>query len=137
MTDEERVLRLALANPVNALVLDRIAALALPDAWLVSGSVFQAVWNGLAGFDPRHGIADYDVFYFDPDTSCEAEDAVIARCAEAFADVAAEVQVRNQARVHLWYPQKFGRPYAPLACTTEALTRSLAPCCAARMRKAG
>lgn len=137
MTDEERVIRLALANPVNALVLDRIAALALPDAWLVSGSIFQAVWNGLAGCDPSHGIADYDVFYFDPDTSYEVEDAVIARCAHAFADVAAEVQVRNQARVHLWYPQKFGRPYPRLSCTTEALSRFLAPCCAVGLSKAG
>lgn len=130
-----RVTRLALDNPVNALVVDRLAELDVPDAWLVSGSVFQSVWNGLTGRDPAYGIADYDVFYFDPDTSYEAENAVIASCATAFADVAAEVQVRNQARVHLWYPQKFGRPYAPLADTREALTRFLAPCCAVALRR--
>ena len=47
----------------------------------------------------------------------------------------AEVQVRNQARVHLWYPQKFGRPYAPVSSAAEALTRFLAPCCAVGLRR--
>ena len=37
----------------------------------------QTVWNVLTGRAIDHGIADYDVFYFDPDTSWEAEDAVI------------------------------------------------------------
>jgi hypothetical protein len=33
------------------------------------------------------------------------------------------VEVRNQARVHLWFEAKFGEPYAPLSCTPEALER--------------
>jgi hypothetical protein len=33
------------------------------------------------------------------------------------------VEVRNQARVHLWFEAKFGEPYAPLSCTAEALER--------------
>ena len=35
------------------------------------------------------------------------------------------MQVRNQARVHLWYQQKFGRPYPPLKCSTEGIDRFL------------
>ncbi len=62
---------------------------------------------------------------------------MIRTCAERFAGLDAEIQVRNQARVHLWYPQKFGRPYAPLAGAAEALTRFLSPCCAVALRKAG
>jgi hypothetical protein len=131
----DQLVDFALANPVNVAVLDRLAALDLPDAWLVSGCVFQPVWNALTGRDPAHGIADYDLFYFDPDPSYEAEDAFIRRCAAAFAGIDAEIQVRNQARVHLWYPEKFGRPYPPLANTPEALTRFLAPCCAVALRK--
>jgi hypothetical protein len=128
-------MRLALTNPVNATVLDRLATLNLPDSWLVSGSVFQTVWNARTGRDPQHGINDYDVFYFDPDTSWEAEDAIIRQCTDVFADIEAEVQVRNQARVHLWYPQKFGQPYAPLKDSIESLTRFLAPCCSVGLRK--
>ncbi|MFT3809399.1 MAG: nucleotidyltransferase family protein [Micropepsaceae bacterium] len=127
----------ALADPVNGRVLDVLDRLAIPDAWLVSGCVFQAVWNGLTGRAPGYGINDYDVFYFDPDDSYEAEDAVIKRCAAALGDLTAEVQVRNQARVPLWYPQKFGRPYAPVANATEGLERFLAPCCAVGIRRKG
>ena len=127
----------ALADPINARVLDVLEALEIPDAWLASGCVFQAVWNGLTARPPGYGVNDYDVFYFDPDTSYEAEDAVIRRCAEALAGIDAEVQVRNQARVHLWYPQKFGRPYPPLANASESLSRFLAPCCAVGLRRTG
>ena len=33
------------------------------------------------------------------------------------------IEVRNQARVHLWFEAKFGEPYGPLSCTAEALER--------------
>lgn len=33
------------------------------------------------------------------------------------------VEVRNQARVHVWFAGKFGEPYPPLACSAEALER--------------
>lgn len=133
----DRVIEAALANPVNRTVLDGLFEMALPDAWLVSGCIFQPVWNALTGRPPQHGINDYDVFYFDADDSYEAEDAVIRACAERFADVPAEIQVRNQARVHLWYPQKFGRPYPALRDSVEALTRFLSPCCAVGLRRTG
>lgn len=70
--ERERFIALALTNPVNRAILDRLSTLTLPDAWLVSGSVFQTVWNALTGRQALHGIKDYDVFYFDPDTSWEA-----------------------------------------------------------------
>jgi uncharacterized protein len=31
------------------------------------------------------------------------------------------VEVRNQARVHVWFEGKFGEAYTPLSCTVEAL----------------
>jgi hypothetical protein len=33
------------------------------------------------------------------------------------------VEVRNQARVHLWFEAKFGEAYGPLSSTAEALER--------------
>ena len=126
---EARFLSLALANETNRMILDRLPDLNLPDAWLVSGSLFQAAWNGLTGRTPDYGIKDYDIFYFDPDTSWEAEDRAIARARALFAQFGIEVELRNQARVHLWYPQKFGMPYPPLTCATDGIDRFLAPAC--------
>src|SRR6266576_3520919 len=98
--DADRFISLALANPVNRAILERMPALGLADAWLVSGCLFQTVWNGLTARPLTYGIKDYDIFYFDPDLSELAEDCVIRRCADAFSGLPAEIEVRNQARVH-------------------------------------
>src|SRR5262249_12244699 len=115
--DKARFLALALTNPVNAAIVDELAQLALPDHWLVSGCLVQTAWNVLTGRAVDHGIADYDVFYFDPDTSWEAEDSVIRTLQARLAHLGVKVEARNQARVHLWYPAKHGLPYPPLTCS--------------------
>jgi uncharacterized protein len=127
--DARGFLDLALANEVNRAILERLARLDVADAWLVSGSLFQTVWNMQTGRAPGYGIKDYDVFYFDADTSWDAEDDVIRRCADLFGDLDVEIEIRNQARVHLWYPEKFGISYPALASATEGIDRFLAPAC--------
>src|SRR5450755_5195973 len=102
--DQSDFLALALRNPINAAIADALFQLALPDAWIVSGCLVQTAWNVRTGRAVDYGIADYDVFYFDPDTSWAAEDAVIRKLTAWRGDVGAPVEVRNQARVHLWYP---------------------------------
>ncbi|RAJ63650.1 hypothetical protein K376_00745 [Streptomyces sp. PsTaAH-130] len=69
---------------------------------------------------PTSGIKGYDVFYFDDrDLSGEVEDAVIKAADDVFAGLPAEVEVRNEARVHLWYERKFGVACAPYSCTVR------------------
>jgi len=126
---QQTLVKLALTNPVTAEILRRVPALPLPQGMLVSGCIYQSVWNGLLGHDPQRGILDYDLVYFDDsDLSYEAEDVVIQACAKAFADIDAEIEVRNQARVHLWFEQRFGLDYAPLRNAAEALDRYMSPC---------
>ncbi|MGY4282525.1 hypothetical protein ACVWXO_001745 [Bradyrhizobium sp. LM2.7] len=115
--NRDEFLALALKNPINVAIIDELA-LVLPHAWLVSGCLVQTVWNVLTGRAIDHGIADYDVFYFDPDTSWEAEDAVIRNVNARLGHLGVKVEIRNQARVHLWYPGKHGLPYPPLSCST-------------------
>ena len=122
-------IRLAHANPINVEIIKRIPDLPLPQGMLVSGCLYQSVWNGLLGYDPTRGIRDYDLVYFDDtDLSYEAEDKVIQECAAAFADLGVEVEVRNQARVHLWFKDRFGFDYAPLKSAAESLARYMCPC---------
>lgn len=104
--------------------LDCARRLALPQWRIVAGAVYNTVWNHLTGRDPRHGLNDIDLVYFDPDTSYEAEDREIARAA-ALMPAEPPVEVRNQARVHLWYRDRFGAEFAPLASADEALSRYL------------
>ncbi|HEY1927252.1 MAG TPA: nucleotidyltransferase family protein [Caulobacteraceae bacterium] len=117
-------------------VLSVVRGLELPD-WLVfSGSVYGPVWNHLTGRGPDYGLSDYDLGYFDPsDISYEAEDVVIRRVAAAFdSPLREQVEVRNQARVHLWFEDHFGETYSPLACSAQALERFAAPAFAVGVR---
>jgi hypothetical protein len=123
--DKNEFLATALRNPVNDAIAGELLRLALPDAWIVSGCLVQTVWNVLTNRAVDYGIADYDIFYFDPDTSWQAEDAVIRQLHDRLAHLSVKVEVRNQARVHLWYPQKHGLPYPALRSSTEGIDRFL------------
>ena len=135
MTLEERLVGCVRASPRLMGVLQGVRDLDLPDWRLVSGCVYQTVWNSLIGRAPDYGLKDYDAVYFDPDTSYDAEDVFIRRAAAAFAPpLDAMVEVRNQARVHLWFEGKFGEVYAPLLGTDEALERFVCPAFAVGIR---
>ena len=126
-----------LANPFNGVLLHRLAALALPDCHLVARCLFQPVWNAVSGRDPAWGIKDYDVCYFDgADLSWEAEDRVVHRVAAATADLPVTVEVRNQARVHLWYRDRFGEDYPVLTSARAGIDRYLIRCTCVGIRVA-
>jgi len=130
--DDPASMRLAAilkASPRLMQVLTVARDLGLPDWRVVSGSIYQTVWNALTSRPADYGIKDYDLLYFDgSDLSYQAEDVVIRRVAAAYpADLSAKVEVRNQARVHLWFEVKFGETYPPLSRTDEALERFVSP----------
>ncbi|HRD28576.1 MAG TPA: nucleotidyltransferase family protein [Caulobacter sp.] len=125
---EHRLEDILRAAPSMMTVLEHARDLDLPDWLIVSGAVYQRVWNHLTGREPDYGVRDYDVVYFDPDTSWDAEDVFIRRAAALFpAPLNDLVEVRNQARVHLWFEDHFGEPYEPLSSSAEALSRFVAP----------
>lgn len=124
MTDA--FLRDVASNPVNRAILSRWSDLALPDGWLVAGCLFQTVWNLKAGLPPDADIKDYDLFYFDPtDLSKEAETQVQAHADSVLADLGVSIEVANQARVHLWYPEHFGHSYPRLTSAEDGIARFL------------
>ena len=90
--DEARFLAIVTADPTVHAILDRAPDLGVDDWWLTAGVLFQTVWNSLIGRPPGSGIRDgtsstSTFFYFDEDTSWEAEDAVIRAGAVLFADL--------------------------------------------------
>jgi hypothetical protein len=123
--DRDAFLATALRNSVNEAITGELLRLALPDAWVVSGCLVQTCWNIKTGRAVDHGINDYDIFYFGPDTSWQAEDAVIRHLQDRLGQFDVKIEVRNQARVHLWYPQKHGLPYPALHCSADGIDRFL------------
>jgi uncharacterized protein len=126
---EARLMEILHQAPGLMRVMSVARGLALPDWLIFSGAVYQPVWNHLTGRPAEYGVRDYDLGYFDDsDISWEAEDLVIRRVAAAFEPPLREmVEVRNQARVHLWFEDHFGETYSPLSETAEALTRFASP----------
>jgi uncharacterized protein len=110
------------ADPGLMHLLTCLRTLDLAQWRLVAGCLYQTVWNALTDRPRGAAIKEYDVIYFDADDlSREAEDAVIRRVATATQDCVGPVQVRNQARVHLWFASRFGCNYPKLSCADESL----------------
>jgi len=111
MAKTEQLLETLEKNKSVQLILERASKLKMPDWYLGAGGIAQTVWNVKHDFNPENGIKDYDLVYYDAnDISYEAEDTFIQRGKEIFKDIPVSVEIRNQARVHLWYEKHFGKP---------------------------
>lgn len=106
----------------------------LPDAWIVSGAIYNQVWNHLTGRPMLHGIKDVDIFYFDTDLSYEAEDRIIREVTPLFPPEP-PIELCNEARVHLWFTERFGQTYPQLRNCRQAIDHfaSRTHCVGARM----
>jgi uncharacterized protein len=113
-------------NEATCAILSRWPLLDLPQSWLVAGCLFQTVWNIQSGRPPGAGIKDYDIFYFDSrDLSADAEAQVQSHVDSVLGGIGVDVEVANQARVHTWYTEHFGRPYPELCSVEEGIDRFL------------
>jgi uncharacterized protein len=91
-----------------------------PD-WLISaGAIRDAVWDALHDRPLTAVPRDIDVGFFDPgdltpDRDREIADALHARAPHL------PWEAKNQATVHLWYPQRFGKDVPPFRSCAEAV----------------
>lgn len=121
MTDEEIEIIIR-KSPLLGPILQRWDRIRLNDCWLAAGSVAQTVWNRKFGLPPSLGITDVDLVYFDADDlSSVSEQRQAERIRHIFDDLTVWFDVKNEARVHLWYEEKFGYPIAPYKSTKDAI----------------
>lgn len=121
----ENLVTIAMSNPINVQIAERLPSLGLSQCMLTAGCLFQAVWNHHSNLPPASGVKDYDIFYFDTALSWEAENEVITRTRQLFQDLDVNVDIKNQARVHLWYGERFGRAYPRLESSKDGIDRYL------------
>ncbi|MBY3441771.1 nucleotidyltransferase family protein [Rhizobium laguerreae] len=124
MNDEQfrQLQGIVLKSQMLSALLHNWEKVALPDSLLVAGAIAQTVWNQTFGFPLAHGINDIDIVYFDSnDLSENAEAEHAARVRRAFSDLPVWIDVKNEARVHLWYEAKFGYPINRYISTTDAI----------------
>lgn len=111
-----------LSSPLLGPVLARWGEVRLANCWLVAGAVVQTVWNAKLGFSPDHGIRDIDIVYFDAgNLAAEAEQEEERRIRSLFSNLPVQFDVKNEARVHLWYEARFGFAIDPYQSIEEAI----------------
>jgi uncharacterized protein len=103
-------------------ILGRFEEIALPDSWLVAGCIAQTIWNSSFGQPAEFGLKDVDLIYFDEeDLSLEAEIGHERRLGDLFRGLSIKLDVKNQARVHLWYKDHFGYAIKPYLSSADAI----------------
>src|SRR6201998_1029555 len=118
-----RVLEIVLRqNRVLGEIFERFEEIALPDSWLVAGAIAQRIWNLGHGQPAEFGLKDVDLIYFDEqDLSFEAEVSHERRLRDLFQHLPIKLDVKNEARVHLWYEDRFGYAIKPYLSSADAI----------------
>ena len=113
---------IVLKNPVLRAILEKLPAVRLPNYYVGAGCVTQTVWNYLSDRDLLSDINDVDVVYFDgTDVSSDTEARWSESVQSLFPGIPIEIDVKNEARVHLWYESHFGYPIQPYQSVEEAI----------------
>lgn len=104
---EAKLLKLCQKDPILVDLFKACPQILRDYPWYVGASSIAAtVWNDAHKFTPGTGVKDYDVAYFDPDLSQEKEQRIATGITTLFPNI--KVDVVNQARAHLWYPDDVG-----------------------------
>ena len=112
-----------LHNNTLKVILERLESYGLENYYVAAGSVNQTVFNYYHGYPLENEIDDYDIVYFDEDLSYEKEDKIIKEVFELLKDLNVKLDIKNQARVHLWYGKKFGHEIDANRSVEEAISK--------------
>lgn len=122
LSEQTRVLREILNHNESFTYAFRVLNKELDEYYIGAGCVAQTVWNYLSDKPIDYGISDFDIIYYDAsDLSKEAEKNVEDRISSLLRDVPYEIDVKNEARVHLWYEEKFGKAIEPYESVKDAI----------------
>jgi hypothetical protein len=103
-------------------ILERFEEIGLPDSWLVAGVIAQTIWNLGCEQPAEFGLKDVELIYFDQqDLSFEAEVGHERRLRGLFRHLPIKLDVKNEARVHLWYEERFGYTISPYLSSADAI----------------
>lgn len=134
---QEIFLKFILNNKKTVEILNRGFIDELPNWYLVAGCLNQTVWNQLTNREVDNEIKDYDLIYFDQDISEAKEKEIQEKMKEKYMDININLDVVNQARVHLWTEKDWGLKMRPLLSCEDAIASwpITVPCIGIRKEK--
>ncbi len=103
-------------------VFDALDKLDIKNYYVGAGAIAQSIWNYKTGKDINYGISDIDIVYFDPTNNGEEQESKLRESLKAMlGDFPLWLDIKNQARVHLWYKEKFGYDILPYESLEAAI----------------
>jgi uncharacterized protein len=102
-------------------LLDAASVTDAPDWWIGAGVIRDLVWDQRfgAGFDPMN-VRDVDLAFFDATNLSTAYDREVETALSA-KHPAVKWDAKNQAAVHVWYPERFGLAVDPLESALDGV----------------
>lgn len=118
----QQLIQIVESNQILIQVFDVLDQIGLQNYYIGAGSVAQSVWNVLCGLPINFGISDVDVVYFDADHLDEGHEQELKRkIDERLPEFPCWIDLKNQARVHSWYKDKFGYEIKPYRSLEDAI----------------
>lgn len=110
-------------------VLSFLEQMALPNYYIAAGAVFQTIWNYQDGRDLNYGIKDIDVIYYDSSNLSVEQDLDYYQKIQSYVEEKGypyQIDVSNEARMHLWKEAKEGKKVLPYKNSEDAICRWIA-----------
>lgn len=125
-----------LKNNVLKTILERLEGYVLDNYYVAAGAINQTVFNYYHNNSMNYLIDDYDIVYYDEDLSYEKEDKIIKEINLLCKDLNVSLDIKNQARVHLWFKNKFGYSIEPNKSVEDAISKwgSTVTCIGVRLK---
>lgn len=125
----EELITILKKNQMLMEMLDYISKLQLPNFYIAAGSIFQTIWNYQDGRDLNYEIKDLDVIYYNSEDLSIDTDMKYYEMIQEYArshNISYEVDISNEARMHLWKEKKEGGKVLPYKNSEDAIDRWIA-----------
>lgn len=93
------------------------------DYYLAAGCINQTILNDFHGYNLDYGIEDYDIVYYEDDTSYEKEDQRIKNIQNKLIKIKdISLDIKNQKRVPIWYYEKYHKKKKEYTSVEDAIS---------------
>lgn len=124
LDEQIKILEQILSKNENLMSLLKILSSdGLENYYVTAGCINQTVFNYYHDNHLNSNIKDYDIVYFDEDITYEKEDIIIKRLTKKIQKLNIITDIKNEARVHLWYYEKYGIKRTPYTSIEDAISR--------------
>jgi len=105
-TQLKRLEDILMSSEMIHTTVKRASQLNIDNYYIGAGCITQTVWNYLSDYPLDYGIKDIDFVYYDNvKMDYPSENEIITQVKQLYSDLKIEIDVKNQARVHLWYKE--------------------------------